>query len=441
MRPTNHPFSHFGCGNLTTLSSLDQTNISAWFKTEYDPRGMHLAVFSHEPLQVLERRVKARFGKIPFSPQWKGPIRAASSGDIIPPGTLGSWVLVEPLKDLRKMVVTWPIPEKFASRGNRAAEVAASVLGGVGDATLLSKLKAEAVATSVATDVDNDAADAAFFTVHIELTAQGLARYPRVVQILFESIGTFGRLNFPAHIVEEHNTLSSLRYKWQERCKDARSLGNMVASMREEDLATYPHKSWFWEHAPYDVAEIFLDHLSPNNSIVFIQSKSSKFFNVTFDKSEPIAGARYSITNFTDDDFELFNDAHQHVQVDYRYSSKSLYIPDSNVRVFRSIDSLQMNRSRFEPLPEIVNTLDSASDSFLSTYIAGDIEFGTPKISFRNSFFSPALDTGRNPLKEIVVELWIDSIYETTETIRAGAALGGYRYLSPFCISLTKFPH
>ena len=348
---------------------------------------------------------------------------------------------MEPLKDLRKMVITWPIPEKFASRGNRIAEVAASVLGGVGDGTLLSKLKAEEVATSVVTDVDNDAADAAFFTVHIELTAQGLAKFPRVVQILFESIGAFGRLDFPAHIVEEHNTLSSLKYKWQERWKDARALGNMVAGMREEDLATYPHKSWFWEHAPYDVTEIFLDHLSPNNSIIFIQSKSSKNFNVTFDKSEPIAGAKYSITNFTDDDFGVFNDAHQHVQADYQYSSKSLYIPDPNVRVFRSIDSLQVNRSRFEPLPEIVNTLDSASDSFLSTYIAGDVEFGTPKISFRNSFFSPALSIGGNPLKEIVLQLWMDSVYETTQTMRAGAALGGYRYLFPICISLTKFLH
>jgi len=436
MRPSNHPFSHFGCGNLTTLSSLDQTNISTWFKTEYDPRGMHLAVISHEPLQVLEGRVKARFGKIPFSSQWKGPIRAALSGDIIPSGTLGSWVFLEPLKDLRKMVITWPIPEKFAARGNRIAEVAASVLGGAGDATLLSKLKAEAVATSVSTEVENDAADAAFFIVYIELTAHGLENYRRVVEILFESLGTLGRLNFPAHIVEQHNTLSTLKYRWQERRKDARVLGNMVADMRDEDLASYPHKLWFWEHAPYDVAEIFLTHLSPSNSIIFIQSKSSKIFNVTFDKSEPIAGAKYTITNFTDDDIALFNAAHQRVQDDFRYPSKSPYIPESNICVLHSIDRLQVNRSRFEPLPEAVKALDSTSESFLSTYIAGDIEFGTPKISFRNSFFSPAWDTGGNPHKDIVVQLWMDSVYQTTESMRAGAAVGGYRYVSHVDISL-----
>ena len=388
---------------------------------------MHLVVFSHEPLQVLERRVKARFGKIPFSSLWKGPIRAATSGDIIPPGTLPSWVFVEPVKDIKTMVIMWPIPEKYASRGNRIAEVAAVVLGGFGDATLLSKLKADGVATSVSADVENDAADAAFFNVYIQLTKQGIVKYRRVLEILYETIGTLGRQSLPAHIVEEHNTLSTLKYKWQERQKDARYFSSIAAQLREEDFASYPQKHWFWEHAPYDVAEIFLTHLTPRNNIVFIQDKSSRASNVTLDKSEPIVGARYAITNFTDEDVAFFDAAHQRVQDDIRYPSKSPYIPDSSTRVLRSIDPLQVNRSRFEPLPEIVKSVDPGSESFLSTFIAGDTEFGTPKISFRNSFFSPALDTGGNPRKEIVVTLWIDAVYQTTETMNAAAALGGYR--------------
>ena len=433
MRATNHPFSHWGCGSLITLSSLDQTNITAWFKAEYDPRGMHLIVNSHEPVQVLERRVKAKFGNIPYSPEWKGPVRSASSGEIIPPGVLRSWVFVEPIKNFRQLTMMWQIPDKFGEVRNRVAEVVATVLGSLGDGTLLSKLKSAALARSIYTSVENEAADAAFFYIKVDLTEQGLTNYRRVVEIVFQALGTLGRLNSPAYIVEQHNALSTLNYKWQERTTGDRVYADAVRELRAQDFASYPKKSLLWEHSPYDVAEIFLDHLSPNNCIIFIQAKSTDCFNVTFEKSEPIAAAKYTITNLTGDDLALFNTAHGSVQQDIQYPPQSLYIPEQNLRVLRYLDPLQVNRSRWEPLPMAVKALDPSSESFLSTFIAGgDTEFGIPKISFRNSFFSPALNTGANPRKEVVVYLWIKSVYETTEVMRAAAALGGYRFGSPF---------
>src|SRR5271155_3740446 len=319
MRGSNHPFSHWGCGNLTTLSSFDQTNIKAWFKAEYDPRGMHLVVYSHEPLQVLERRVKAKFGKIPYATNWKGPVRAATSGEIIPPGVSGSWVFVEPIKNLKHLSMLWQIPDKFAETGNRVAEVVATVLGSLGDGTLLSKLKSAALATSIYTSVENEAADAAFFYIKVDLTEQGLTNYRRVVEIVFQALGTLGRLNSPAHIVEQHNTLSTLNYKWQEQTTGDRVYADGVRELRAQDFASYPKKSLLWEHSPYDVAEIFLDHLSPNNCIIFIQAKSTDCFNVAFEKSEPIAAAKYTITNLTGDDLALFNTAHESVQQDIQY--------------------------------------------------------------------------------------------------------------------------
>jgi len=437
MRDSNHPFSHWGCGNLTTLSSLDQTNIAAWFKDEYDPRGMHLVVYSHEPLQVLERRVKAKFGKIPYTPEWKGPIRSASSGEIVPSGVLGSWVFVDPIKNFRHLSMMWRIPDKFAGTGNRVAEVAAAAVGTVGDGSLLSKLKSEGLATSICGEVENEAADAAFFYIKVDLTEQGLGNYRRVVEIVFQGLGTLGRWSSPAYTVEQHNALSTLHYKWQQRKTGARVYSDDVQELRTQDFTSYPKKSLFWEHSPYDVAEIFVDHLSPNNSIIFIQAKSTDTFNITFDKSEPIAAAKYTITDFTDDDFALFNTAHQSLQADIQYPPQSLYIPEENLHLLRYLDPLRVNRSRWEPLPTTVKALDPSSESFLSTFIAGDTEFGIPKISFRNSFFSPALNTGLNPRSEIVIYLWIYSVYETTETMRAGAAVGGYRYASP-CFFLAE---
>src|ERR1700737_5663977 len=132
MRSSHHPFSHFSCANITTLESLDQDSIREWYNAEYDPRGMHLFVEGYEPLEELEQCVKDRFGGIKFSPKWKGPVRAEPYGNIIPPSVPGSWVYVEPIKDIRILKLAWQIPSKFSIEGNRAAGVAAQELRRMG---------------------------------------------------------------------------------------------------------------------------------------------------------------------------------------------------------------------------------------------------------------------------------------------------------------------
>src|SRR4051794_33678315 len=94
VNPTGTPFFPFSCGNFTSLANLNSTTVRNWFNAEYDPRGMHLVVFSHEPMQVLQRRVEARFSGIKFRESWKGPVRAEVTGVIIPNSVLPSWVYV-----------------------------------------------------------------------------------------------------------------------------------------------------------------------------------------------------------------------------------------------------------------------------------------------------------------------------------------------------------
>lgn len=80
------PTIHFHIFDVEILQLSVQDDIRNWFEAEYDPRGMHLVIYGHKPIVELEILVKARFGKIPFSEQWKGPVRAESSGIIVPLG-------------------------------------------------------------------------------------------------------------------------------------------------------------------------------------------------------------------------------------------------------------------------------------------------------------------------------------------------------------------
>ena len=249
------------------------------------------------------------------------------------------------------------------------------------------KLRGDALDTGIDANIDNETADAAFFYADVDLTEQGLADYHRVVEILFRGLGTLGRLRVPTCIFDQHNTMAISRYQWQGRRSDVHMCSDAVRKMRQEDIATYSRKSMFWGHAPFDVAEIFL-HLSRNRSILFVLAKSSDIFNITFDKSGPIVGAKYTINNFTDSDKALFNVADRSLN---QISSTGVCIPDQNLHVLRYLDPPQANRFRWEPPPATVEVLKSSSESFLSIFIAGDTEFGIPNSASETRFSVPRL--------------------------------------------------
>jgi insulysin len=426
---TGTPFSRFSCGNLTTLADVNSTTVRNWFNAEYDPRGMHLVVFSNEPMQVLERRVEARFSDIKFSESWKGPVRADVSGVIVPTSVLSSWVYVEPIKDVRTLRMMWSLPPRFGARGNRVGDVAASVLEGSGPGSILSNLKDEGLASSFSASSENDASDAAFFYTNTALTVEGLANVTRVVQLIFQGIGSLGKQTLPAWIVEEHNQMSTLNYMWQTRKTNYRDIAIAAYNLRQEDLAGYPRKSLIWEYSPFDLLDIFLTHLTPNKSIIFVQGRSSDTFNVTFDSSEPIAGARYSLVNISDADMNLFVTAHDSLQQQNYYPPPSPFMPNPPPQVLYQIDPfIASNLQKWEPNPEPI-TLDFNTDpAFRNTYLAPDMEFGVPRLVLKTSFFSPALDFAGDPRKEVIGYLWMSQVLETTEQWSSQAAAGGFQF-------------
>lgn len=429
MNSTGTPFSRFACGNLTSLASVNSTTVRDWFMAEYDPRGMHLVIFSHEPMQVLQRRVEARFSDIKYSSTWKGPIRAEVSGTVIPASVPGSWVYVEPFKDVRTLKMMWSIPTRFAAIGNRAADVAASVLGGSGPGSILSNLKDEGLVSSFGAYSENEASDSAFFYANADLTVEGLANVTRVVQLIFQGIGSLGKQTLPPSIVEEHNQMSTLNYMWQTRQTNYRSIAAAAYALRQEDLASYPRKTLIWEYTPFDLLDIFLTHLTPNNSIIFVQGQGSDTFNVTFNAYEPIVGARYSLEKVSDADMDTFVIAHHSLSQKNYYPPPSPYMPNPPPMVIHQLDPfVASNLQKWEPNP-IPITLDYNTDpSFRNTYIAPDTEFGVPRMVLKTSFFSPALDFGGNPHMEVIGYLWMSQVLETTEQWSSQAEAGGFRY-------------
>jgi insulysin len=424
MRPSNHPYSYFACGNLSTLSSLDQTHVRQWFNAEYDPRGMHLVVFGQEKLSELESRVNERFGEIQLSPNWTSAILAESWGKIVPDSLPGSFVFVEPIQDILTLTMMFEIPAEFGEGGNRIAQIGAAVLRRPGKGSILSMLKEEGLAVQLFAVGSNIAADAAFLYIQADLTILGLAKYQRVVEILFHGIGTLGRLSFEEYVVQQHNDMEILDYKWQSRRTDFRYYAEAVYNLRTEDLKGYPRQSLFWDYLPSDISNLFLEYLTPAKSIVLVNAKQSDVFNRTFNLAEPIVGARYSLQKFSPTELAQFETVFQRDSADIHFPARSEYIPNPNAQVISPLDPGLIYFPRWEPKPFELLRNDSTT-----IYLSPDTEFGVPRIELRQNFFSPALGVGGNPRRQLLLKLWCGQIEETLQDVRDAASKGGYTYL------------
>ena len=445
MRKSDHPFSNFGCGNITTLESLDQNSIRNWFTQEYDPRGMHLVVEGREPLDILEGKIKERFGKIPYSQKWKGPVRAEPEGNIIPRHVLQSWVYVEPIKDFRNLRMMWEIPFRFANWGNRAAVVAAAVLSEEGEGSVFAKLKEHEYATSFSAEAENEASDAAFFYVNAELTEHGVKQVKKVVEIIFQAISMLGRLDLPVYAVEQHNVLSELNFKWQSRQTEYRLFADTVYSMRQEDFLDYPQKNLFWEYNPYDVSDLFRNYLVPSKSIIFVQAKASPGHLVIFDRTDPIVGVKYSLVPFSKGEKSDFDDSQRTSVTDIRYPKPSTFIPDKDVKVIHPQNPENVDRPRWQPAPIHLDPCDnptkrSVESGVMDLYMSPDVEFGIPKIDLKVSLFSPKLNISGDPHMEVIGELWIKAVMRRLQILKAESEAAGYRYTLHWS-QLMKFCH
>ena len=380
---------------------------------------MHLVVYSDEPISILENRIKDKFGSIRFSSHWQGPVRAEQSGPIVPPNVTGAWVYVDPVKDIQTMRILWQMPPQFANWGNRMGNIVGEVVSRIGKGSIFAKLTSESLATSLDADVGNASADSAFFYLEVELTSTGLENISRVVEIIFQGFGTLGKLTIPSYIVEQHNSLALLNYKWQTRRSDLAFTKDQVVKLRSEQLSVFPKMSLFWEYSPVDVANIFTTHLAPNNSIVYIQAKN---INVTYDKFEPVVRAPYTYVKFTDGEAARFSQAHQSFQTDIAYAAESFLIPQ-DVRLYHSVDPAAGNLSRWLPLPKKFDY-----DDVQTTFVSPDVEFGVPRIDLTNFIFSAGVPMGSDAHKRVILHLWLSAIRETTKGVRELAAAGGYGY-------------
>ncbi|KDO29251.1 hypothetical protein SPRG_05446 [Saprolegnia parasitica CBS 223.65] len=220
-----HPFHKFGTGNLETLSTqptalgIDvRAELLAFHARYYSANAMNLVVYGRDDLDTLESWTTSLFSPIQNAdarphapPENVQPYEAAQQGRLIS---------VVPVRDLRTLELTFPLPSLQAHFLDKPQRVLSHLLGHEGVGSLCADLKARGLANGVSTGLTRDYADWSQFSIKILLTPRGLDAIPDVVQTSFQYIARIAQAGDDVlqRIFDEAQTLSmlQLRYRNQE---------------------------------------------------------------------------------------------------------------------------------------------------------------------------------------------------------------------------------
>ncbi|MBI3154831.1 MAG: insulinase family protein [Burkholderiales bacterium] len=287
-----HPARGFNIGSRESLAGTTRDELLAFHRRYYSADRMTLALAAPASPDELERWARAHFAAVPDLDRPELRYEA----DYLPPKPALRMLRMEPIKDLRRLTLSFPMPDLRAHAGSKPAELVGLVLGHEGPGSLLAALKAEGLATTLSAGAWQDTPDYGSFDLEIGLTPEGLARHQEVMQRVFAAIALLGSQALPAHVFDERRTMAALDERYGDRGEGAGRAANLANAIMDYPLEVAERVPYLWLQPDAAAVKIVLDRLRPDNMLAMLIARG-----LPTDRSAPHFGTRYSYVEETGD--------------------------------------------------------------------------------------------------------------------------------------------
>lgn len=287
-----HPARQFNIGSRETLAGTTREELLAFHRRYYSANRMTLSLVAPWPLDRLEQLARSYFAAVP---DLQRP-ELRYDPDYLPRKPALRMLRMEPVKDLRTVTLSFPLPDLRPWAGAKPAEQVGYVLGHEGAGSLLSVLKAAGLATTLSAGAWQDTPDYGSFDIEIGLTPEGLAQHARVLQTVFAAIELLRREGVPAHVFEERRTMAALDERYQDRGEGANRAADLANAIMDHPPAIAERVPFLWLQRDPAAVQAVLDRLRPDNLLVTLVAKG-----LPTDREAPYFGTRYSYVETTGD--------------------------------------------------------------------------------------------------------------------------------------------
>ncbi|VVC34289.1 Hypothetical protein CINCED_3A004705 [Cinara cedri] len=283
----NHPFNRFSTGSKETLWDIPNSkNISVreqlleFHSKWYSAHLMFLTVLGKEDLNTLEEMVVSLFGDIEKKnvdmPYWPDPIYKEEQ--------LATKTIVVPVKDIRVLSVSFPIPDQTKFFKSLPNKYLSALLGHEGNSGILTVLKKRGWSSKLSAGSKFEARGIELFDIDVDLTEQGVDHVDDIIKLIFQYVNMLKREGPQEWFHDENKNISAMQFQFKDKGSPLdyvfRLSSNLINySLKDVLTVEYIIREW----RP-DLIENLLSYFKPENMRVTIVSKVFQNKTDTVDK-------------------------------------------------------------------------------------------------------------------------------------------------------------
>jgi secreted Zn-dependent insulinase-like peptidase len=400
-----HPFSKFSVGNATTFSAHTteqlQQLLQNFHKDNFVASNSRLVLISNQPIDDVKSHVLQLFTDLEYikiKPQESLP-------PLYLPEQLGVLLSINPIKDARRLIVSFALPDAQSMYQTKPLEFISHLLGDEGKGSLLAYLKKQNWVTNLNAGGGINGSNFKDFNVNMQLTEVGQDKLPQILNTLFHFLSLINIGKDELWRLQEKAKLGQLAFDYAETSKtidEAQHLANQMFHYPQEHLLSGDYLI-----SQFDISTVAhcLHYMRPQNMRLKYICK-----DVPTNKQAKWYSTPYAIESLQP---QFISDLSSPQKVnELRLPEKNLYI---------SAQLLLPKDSTHPILPQRMIESDS-----MHAWFAQDDQFQQPKGDCFVSFDSVALSKGVNVSAH--KRLWIALMSEHLNDQFYQAGVAGLHY-------------
>ncbi len=407
-----HPYHHFSTGNLETLRDEPRKRgvdirqeFIEFHNKHYSANRMKLVVLGRESLDELETWVGDLFAGVKnkdLTPnRWDG-VQPYSEKEVL------TQIFAKPVMDSRLLDIYFPFQDEEHMYETQPSRYISHLIGHEGPGSILAFIKAKGWANGLSAGAMPVCPGAAFFTISIRLTEDGLKKYLEVVKVVFQYISLLKEVPPQQWIFNEVQGMAEVDFRFQEK-SPASSFTSRISSVMQKHLP----REWLLSGSSllrkFDSSAITkaLSYLRTDNYRLIIVSQQVPG---NWEKKEKWYGTEYRSQRIDSDFEDAVKKAGQSTAKD-RISE--LYLPHKNEFIPTKLNVEKKDVAEPMKAPKLIR-----NDEGVRTWWKKDDQFWVPKghmfVTLRNPLAAatPATSVKAKMFCELVKDELIEYSYD-----------------------------
>ncbi|WP_277206833.1 insulinase family protein [Vibrio misgurnus] len=414
-----HPFSQFSVGNAQTLSDGDQSSIRDelldFYQNHYSAKLMTLVLTGPQSIEQLTLWAENYFAHIPSPPRKLKPLPPFVERE-----HTGILIQVEPIKELRKLILAFVLPSTANDYRNKPLSYLAHLIGDESQGSLLQALKEQGWITSLSAGGGISGRDYREFAISCLLTPQGLEHVDEIIQSVFQTLDLIASQGLQAWRYQEKRAVLESAFRFQETQRPLDMASHLVINMQHYAAQDTIYGDYIMMGFEQAQLEEILSHLCPENLRATLIAKGGHYDQIAQWYFTP-----YSVTPFNTEQLRRFRNP----------LDLPLKLPEPNPFICDELNPADLKQ--ITACPQVLQDLPG-----FKLWHQQDTEFRVPKGVIYIAIDSPhAVASCRNiAMTRLCVEMFLDTLAKQTYQAEiAGMSYNLYAHQGGVTLTLSGF--